>query len=91
VPLAYPATRNETASQIEALIRDAASYGKPACTTCQQITVPKTISVTCMKLVTEQETVQYPVTRFQPSVQLQNVSYYEFQPEIVIHEEPYTV
>ena len=43
------------------------------------------------KPVNEQETVQYPVTRFQPNAQLQNVSYYEYQPETLTHEKQYTV
>jgi hypothetical protein len=69
-----------------------ATCGQPApCTTCRQITVPRTVSTTCTKPVNEQETVQYPVTRMQPSSQMQNVSYYEFKPEYVTHEEQYTV
>ena len=47
--------------------------------------------MTCTKPVNEQETVQYPVTRLQPSSQIQNVSFYEFKPEYVTHEEQYTV
>jgi hypothetical protein len=62
-----------------------------ACTTCKQITVPRTITTTCTKPVQEQETVQYPVTRMQPSAQIQNVSYYVFKPEYVTHDEQYTV
>ena len=68
-----------------------ATCGQPACSTCKQVTVPRKITTTCTKPVNEQETVQYPVTRLQPSAQLQNVSYYEFQPEYVTHEEQYTV
>jgi hypothetical protein len=84
-------------SQIAASPADPANPGgcttcaQPACNTCTQVTVPRKITTTCTKPVNEQETVQYPVTRFQPSAQLQNVSYYEFQPEIVTHEEQYTV
>ena len=64
---------------------------QPACNVCTQVTVPKKITTTCMKPVSEEETVEYPVISLQPSAQLQNVSYYEFQPEIKTHEEQYTV
>jgi hypothetical protein len=68
-----------------------ATCAQPACSTCTQVTVPRKITTTCMRPVSEQQTVQYPVTRMQPSAQVQNVSYYEFKPEIRTHEEQYTV
>jgi hypothetical protein len=63
---------------------------QPACTTCPQV-VQRTINVTCMKPVEQQETIQYPVTHFKPNVEAQTVSFYEYEPETVTHEESYVV
>ena len=63
---------------------------QPACEACP-VVVPRKVTVTCMKPVSERETVQYPVTHLQPSARLETVSFYEFQPEKISHEERYVV
>jgi hypothetical protein len=44
-----------------------------------------------MRPVSERETVQYPVAHMRPTARLETVSFYEFQPEKVSHEEQYVV
>ena len=44
-----------------------------------------------MKPVSEQQTIQYPVTHFQPKARSETVSFYEYQPEKVARDEEYTV
>jgi hypothetical protein len=63
---------------------------QPACSACPTV-VQKKIYVTVMKPVNQRETVDYPVSKFQPNARFQNVSYYEFEPEKITREEQYTV
>ncbi len=67
------------------------SCWQPACTTCPPAVIQRKINVTCMKPVSERETIPYPVTRFQQNARLETVSFYEFEPEKVTHEEKYVV
>jgi hypothetical protein len=60
------------------------------CQTCPMV-VQRKVNVTCMRPVSERETVQYPVAHMQPTARLETVSFYEFQPEKISHEEQYVV
>ena len=67
------------------------SCGQPACNTCPPAVVQRKVCVTCMKPVSEQETIEYPLTHFQPKARSETVSYYEYQTEKVARDEEYTV
>jgi len=64
---------------------------QPACGACTPQVIQRKVNVTCMRPVSERETIQYPVTHFQQSARLETVSFYEFQPEKITHEEKYVV
>ena len=58
---------------------------------CAPAVIQRKVCVTCMKPVVQQETIEYPVTHFQPKPRSETVSFYEYQTEKVAREEEYTV
>jgi hypothetical protein len=65
----------------------------PACAACPSTAalLPRTVSVTCTRPVSQQETIEYPVAHLKPDVRMETVSFYEFKPEKTTREEQYTV
>jgi hypothetical protein len=70
------------------------SCGTSACGTCTACCpqfVRRVVKVTCMQPISEQQTVEYPVTRFEPSVQARAISYNLLEPRTETRVEEYTV
>ena len=63
-----------------------------SCASCAWVpqTIQRTVNVTCLKPVCQQQTVSYPVTLFQPETQERNVQFVTYQPEQVTRDEEYT-
>jgi hypothetical protein len=72
-----------------------ATCGTPTCGNCAPACPPqvvcRTVKVTCMRPVPRQETVDYPVTKFQPDVDTRQVSYNILESRKEFREEQYTV
>jgi hypothetical protein len=71
------------------------SCGAPAscdtCTPCCPQVVRRVVKVTCMQPISEQQTIDYPVTRFEPNVQARTVGYNLLEPRTETRVEEYTV
>jgi hypothetical protein len=61
-----------------------------ACNTCCD-PCPCKVCVTTWKPVSQQVTVEYPLTHFKPDSRLDTISFYEFKPETKFRKETYTV
>ena len=54
---------------------------------CRPEVVRRNVRVTCLRPVSQQETVEYPVTRFEPNVQSREISYNVLEPRKETREE----
>ena len=59
----------------------------PCCNAC----APRKVCVTCWKPVSQQVTVQYPVTHLDPSSRFNTVPFYEYRKETKLRKESYVV
>ena len=85
-----PATPAPPAPAGAATPPDASLVGA-ACTAGCNACAPRKVCVTCWKPVSQQVTVQYPLTRFESNSRLDTVSFYEYRTETKLSEEPYVV